>query len=460
MIRYRPLFQVDIAHDYFLSRGDVVFEAQPEADRFALASHYSVDQFLQIVPDECTHARLAGHKMIFRATAAGFMVAVKLDASASDIRPAVPPLADFKLTFAMRVRDARFANYTELGPSNNGFYRFGNDSQNRVAEVSCLSRPVAAFDPARRYVAGEIRAQAAAPTVNLFIALRDTGPAATPVGPDWRRIPADTFDLSVTYQSGAIVLSANQVYRALVDGPGTDFTNAAEWKPLGALANQYASVADTIILVGNLLNLDISDSALPRATIRVFRAGNTTAAWEQTFVAEQGTLTQVQVDLRSLAPGLYRIDVLDDALVIVPGRSLPIYVAPIARTSGWFGVIDIGLGAGDFSLFNANGTLRAPRYTLRFLNRATRWRYIFPSAQPVGAGADVAPEAGDNRVLVTAAPRPLTRFGAGSRLQADVAATPTVSEEIVLPAPETNRIRRESAEWYSETYLPNLTLGP
>ena len=33
MIRYRPLFDVDIAHDYFLSRGNVVIEAQPDADQ-------------------------------------------------------------------------------------------------------------------------------------------------------------------------------------------------------------------------------------------------------------------------------------------------------------------------------------------------------------------------------------------------------------------------------------------
>jgi hypothetical protein len=97
---------------------------------------------------------------------------------------------------------------------------------------------------------------------------------------------------------------------------------------------------------------------------------------------------------------------------------------------------------------------------LRFLNRASRWRYIFPSAQAVGTGADVAVEAGNTRVLVTAAPRPLTRFGTGARLQADSAATPSVSEEILLPAPEATRLRRQSAQWFSETYVPNFTVGP
>ena len=50
----------------------------------------------------------------------------------------------------------------------------------------------------------------------------------------------------------------------------------------------------------------------------------------------------------------------------------------------------------------------------------------------------MAPEAGNDRILVTPAPLPLTRFGTGSRLQADDAATPAVSEEVLLPAPEAN----------------------
>ena len=49
MIRYRPLFNVDIAHDYFLSRGDVVLEAHADADRAALTSLYAVNDFLEIV---------------------------------------------------------------------------------------------------------------------------------------------------------------------------------------------------------------------------------------------------------------------------------------------------------------------------------------------------------------------------------------------------------------------------
>jgi hypothetical protein len=457
MIRYRPLFHVDIAHDYFLSRGDVVFEANADADRAALSNLYAVGDFLEIAPDQTTASTMAGHKMLFKSTGMGFTVAVQLDPSATDIRPLVPPPADFRLTFSLRIVDGRFGNYTELGPATTNFYRFGNDSQNRTAGVNFLSNPVPAFSATRRYVAGEIRAQAAGATFDLFLALRDTGPTAAPVPADWRRIPPDTWSASTTYRTGAIVLFSNQLFRALVDNPGTDLTNATKWQPVGMLGNQYVTVTDTILPVSGLFNLDLSDAGLAQATVRVFPAGATVAATEQTFAIAQGTLSQVQIDLRGLAQGRYRVEILNASGTAV--RELPCFLSPRAIVENWFGAVEIGSGASDFALFNNDGTLRTPRYELRFLNRATRWRYVFPAAQRVGAGAEVAVQVGNNNILVTPAPRPLTRFGAGSRLQAG-STTPTVSEEILLPAPEVKRIRRENAEWFSETYAPNFTVGP
>lgn len=459
MIRYRPLFHVDIAHDYFLSRGDVVFEAHADAQRAALASLYTVSDFLEIGPDERTVSALAGHKMIFKNTGSGFTVAVQLDPSAPDIRPLVPPPPDFRLTFALRLSDRRFANYTELGPIAAGFfYRFGNDSQNHTAGVNFLSSRVPAFSATRRYVAGEVRAQAAGTTFDLFLALRDTGPTAAPVPGDWRRIPSDTFSASTTYGTGAIVLFSNRLFRALVENPGTDLTDATDWQPVGVLGNQYATITDAILPVSGLFNLDISDTALAMAKVRTLPSGGTVVAREQTFTTAQGTLDQVQVDLRGLTPGRYRAEIVNAAGVVV--RELSCFVAPQAVAEKWFGVIEIGRGTADFALFNNDGTLRAPRYVVRFLNRATRWRYIFPSAQQVGTGAEVAVDPGNTRILVTPASRPLTRFGVGSRLQADSSAPPAVSEEILLPAPEVNRIRRQNAEWFSEIHVPNFTVGP
>ena len=458
MIRYRSLCAVDIAHDYFLSRADVVFEAQADADRAALSGLYALGDFLEVFPDDGTRSVLAGHKMLFRATGSGFGVSVQLDPVATDIRPMIPPAADLRLTFVLRCADARFANYTELGPAGPGFYRFGNDSQNRTAGLNFLSSRAAVFDATRRYVAGDAFLQAAAPTFNLFVAQRDTGPSATPVAADWKRVPADTFSATATYRTGALVLSGNALFKALVDNPGTDLTNAAKWQPAGVLGNQYVTAADALLPVSSLFNLDIGDLAVAQATVRVFTPSGAVAVMEQAFATDQGTLDQVQVDLRALTQGLYLVAIAGASGAVL--RSFRCYLAPAAASEGWFGVIEIGLGTGDFALLNADGTLRSPRYALRFLNRATRWRYIFPSAQAVGTGADVAADPADSRVLVTPAPRPLTRFGSGSRLQADSAATSSVNEEILLPAPGVNQIRRESVEWFSETHVPNITVGP
>ena len=133
-----------------------------------------------------------------------------------------------------------------------------------------------------------------APTFDLFVALRDTGPSAVPVPADWRRIPADTFDATATYRAGALVLSDNSLFRALIDSPGTDLTNAAQWQPAGVLGNQYVTVADAILPVSSLFDLDIGDLAVSLATVRVFTPTGTAAAIEQTFAAEQGTLGHVQ----------------------------------------------------------------------------------------------------------------------------------------------------------------------
>lgn len=459
MISYRTLFQVHIAHDYFLSRGERVFEALDAAEQAALAAGWSVPGLLDIAPDDTTVATLRGHKILFRPTETGFLAAVRIDPNTADQRPWVPPGAGFRLAFMLRLTDPRFANYTELGPTGAGFYRFGNDSQNSVAGTRFLSRRVSAFDATRRFVAGETHAQPAGATFDLFVALRDTGPAAAPVAADWRRIPADSWNPATSYAKGAVVLAANQVYRALVDAPTINLANAAEWQAVATLGNQYATVADAVRPLARLLTLDLAGLSLPQATVQLFRPGEALATVEQRFVGEAGPLASLQLDLRTLDPGPYRVELLDAARSVVPGRGFDAYLLPSGQAKRPFGVIDIVSGSGDFALFNPNGTLRSPRYVLRFLNRATRWRYIFPADQAVGGGADVAPEAGNPRVLVSAQPRPLTRFGMGSRLQADAAATSAVSEEILLPAPEANRVRLESTGWYSETHAANLTVG-
>lgn len=459
MSQYAILFKVEVLHDYFLNRGGIVYEALNAEQQAWVMQNYAVAKFLTIVPTEKTNRVLAGHQMVCKTTATGFLIAVKLNSTTSEARPAIPLSTDFRLVFALQINDVRFFNYTALNTTSPAFYGFSNHSGNEAVGGRFLSALVPGFDPNRRYEADEVYSQNIDNRINLFRAIRDTGPTATPVIADWERIPADTFDASLSYTAGAVVLAANRLYRARVDEPGSDLNNSTDWELIATLHNQYVTSADQLTVKPATFNLDLSNRAWSEATVRLLRRGETTMIWERHYQSDNN-LDTIQLDFRSLAPGTYQLEVLDSALSAIPDLGFEFYLDAAAIRNRWFGVIEIGLGSGNLALLDNNSNLRSPTYTLRFLNRSTRWRYQFPTNQVIGTIADVIPEVvGNNRILVTALPRPLTRFGTGIRLQADDATTPTVSEEVLLPEPEPNRIRRQNAQWYSEIYLSNLPLG-
>lgn len=450
-MRYGILFEVEIVHDHFLNLGSQVHEALDDEPAAALLRDYSLTALLDIRPTAETRRLLAGHLLLFKATGNGFRIGVRLDPDAVDDRPLVPQASDLRLRFSLSTTDIAFHNYTALAESAPGFYRFGNESANEATGGRFLSLPVAPFDAARRYEAGEVRAEAAGGVIDLFQAVRDTGPAATPVATDWQRIPPDTFNAATVYSSGAVVLAGNRLFRALVDGPGADLANAALWQPLGILANQYVTSADGRAVRPSLFDLDVSAAGLPQVTVRLTSPGAAAAAWEESFTAESGNLESVQLQLHRLEPGPYRLEVFDIALTVVAGLGSDIYLDDQAIRQAWLGVIEIGPGTGGLALLDGDGALRSPGYTLRFLNRPTRWRYIFPDPQTAGVGSEVATEGGDTRVLVTAEPRPLTRYGSGVRLQEDTL--------ILLPVPGVERIRRQADQWFSETHISNRTIN-
>lgn len=462
-MRYATLFEVEILHDYFLNHGSRVHEALDDTARRTVRRNYSVADFLEVVPARPTHRVMAGHRAVWKPTTSGFLVALRLAPATEEARPLVPPGEDFRLIFALRLKDQRFWNYTALTGWSPGFFRFANDSGNLSAGGRFLSRQVPAFDPSHRYRAGEVHAAAGQRPEDpreLFSALRETGPSNSPVEADWRRIPDDTWDSTSPYVEGSVVLATNRLYRARrgLDA-GNDLADGDQWQEIGHLANQYVTAADRWALRGSCFDLDLSDADLPRATVRLVRLGRTEVAWQRTWDAEQGSLRIVRLDLTGMRSGPYRLRVTDGAGAPVPGLGFELYLDPEAVGQAWLGVIEIGLGLGDMGLLDAAGNLRSPRFTLRFLNRATRWRYIFPAEQSLGAGAEVAPEHGsDGRVLVTAAPRPLTRSGVGARLRADLPHTMDLSEEVLLPLPETQRIRYQNSQWYSEIHTFNLRI--
>ena len=456
--RWVVLFEVSLLHDYFLSLGATPHEALPEEQGLVSRQAYSCDGFMEVLPDLQTRQCLAGHRMIFKPLPTGFLVAAQTDPKAPGNPPILKPKADFRLGFGLRITEPRFFNFTALPMTSPGFYRFNNESGNAIADALFLTSPVPPYSSTRHYEAGEIHAEYSGGDARVFHAVRDTGPAPAPIPADWRSLYSDTFDPNITYTAGSTVISDNRVYRARVNAPGGDLLDASKWLKAADLGHQHVSAGDRVPLAADSFDLDLAGRSLSRATVRLFRPGAAAAASEQTYATNVGELGRIRLDLRRLAPGLYRIQARDADGQAITGLDSEFYLHGQARRENWFGVIEIGLGRGEFALLDPAGGLRSPKYTLRFLNRATRWRYVFPRPQRVGTGADVTPENGDGRVLTTADPRPLTRFGTGLRLQTDDPGTLGTSEEVVLPEPETHRIHHRNAQWWSEIHLSNLPL--
>ena len=455
MMRFARLFEVHILHDYHLNMGNILHEALKDEFRTSISEKYSVHNYLEIKPAPETDKVMAGYHLLFKQTTFGFFVGIKIDNTALDDQPAIPLEEDFKLRFRLKIKEPRFLNYTAISAAVPRFYRFGNDSGNESAGELFLSLPVAPFAADRTYQANEIYATLADSTFDLFRAIRDTGPSPTPVAEDWKQIPATTLDPGQTYSTGDVVLSNNRLMRALVDDPGID---PANWETILVLPNQYATVADNLLLRPGRFNLDISSIGTPRATVCIYKPTELTPVWKHFYGADTGNLTMLPIDLHTLAAGQYRLELLDSDLNVIPNTGSEFYLDSQAMNEGWFGVIEISNGSGNHSLLDGNNALRTPLFKIRFLNRASRWRYIFPHNQSVGTGAEVAPESGNNRILITADTRPLTLFGQGVRLQADVVETPSISEEVILPRPEINRIRYQDAQCFSETHMSNLPL--
>lgn len=455
MMRYSKLFEVQILHDYHLSLGHVLYEALDEGLRKGTDNKYTINDILLIKPTPETVKIMAGYHMLFKHTARGFFVGIKLDDTAVNDQPAIPLADNLKLRFYIKFKDPRFLNYTALPTNAPQFYRFSNASGNESADQVFLSQAVEAFSTDRLYQANEIYATLSGGTFDLFRAIRDTGPSPSPVGADWGQFPADTLDNQITYSAGDLALSDNSILRALVDDPGN---NPGNWETVMLLPNQYVTRADSLLLQAVRFEHDVSSLSIPQATIRIYKRGDSSPILENTYNVDVGNLTTLNIDLSALSAGQYQFELLDDSLTVLPDEGFDFYLDRHAEYEGWFGVIEIGNGSGNFSLLDGSNELRSPIYNIRFLNRTSRWRYIFPEEQAIGAGSEVVPEDGDNRILITDEPRPLTLFGQGALLQTDLPGPPSVNEEIVLPRPETNRIRYQDAQWFSEIHMSNLPL--
>ncbi|WOD42830.1 hypothetical protein [Hwangdonia lutea] len=122
---YKPLFEIELLHDYFLNDGATAFSTLSDADKKKRLSLLDISEFIEVVPSQNTIQKMAGHKIVFKTRKTGLSAYCKV-ANASQNTPFIPLPSDLALTFIMKIADPFFGNYTDLTTSSPNIFFFGN----------------------------------------------------------------------------------------------------------------------------------------------------------------------------------------------------------------------------------------------------------------------------------------------------------------------------------------------
>ncbi len=414
-ITYKRLFTVEILHDYFLNQGSTPFEDLDPAKKQSVKKKYDIRNALQVSPTLETEQIMRDHNLLYRQNARGFFVGARLDEVALNSglqKPLIPLETPFRLTFGLAFGSPYFLNYTSLPLLASGYepYFFSNRAGNDVH----LSKPIAAYDSAVAYQAGDLHVDDVTTPTQIFEALRNTGPGGR-VGADWMA---------------------------------------------AAVVQPYATRSDLQPIYPSIFQIDVSAASQPSVNVEIRAAGEADPVLVQPATGLP-TVTQFSVDLRTLIPGVYDLTVKDGGgSIIETDRSGPFLLDDELFAVRVFGVIQIehdpSVSDEELHLVDlADQTLRSPTFTLGFKNRSTFWRYIFNSDQtPAGLGEfEPDPLPGDDaatetRRFKTTSVKPLT--------EAVEELTKFDTTEL-LPNPSVNLVKpdRTDKQIYSETFLQN-----
>jgi len=134
-ITYKPLFDLNILHHYFLDNGATIFVNTTTPEVF---SGHNVKNYLHVSPSLATEKLLKENKMLFKATTSGVscLIATK---SFTDLTPS-RDLKNVILNFLIYVKDPLFGNYTKHSGEVNDVYYFANHSNNAITELNTLGK--------------------------------------------------------------------------------------------------------------------------------------------------------------------------------------------------------------------------------------------------------------------------------------------------------------------------------
>ena len=136
---YRPLFKVDIYHQYFLDDGLIAFDSNPSLKDKQLA-HYDWQAFGQIEPTVKTKQLLANQRLLLKYSNTGFIIFIQVEQISAGINPVYKPLLDLEesltFDFHLHITNSLFDIYSDLDNVANFPLFFSN-----YPEFSSLETP-------------------------------------------------------------------------------------------------------------------------------------------------------------------------------------------------------------------------------------------------------------------------------------------------------------------------------
>ncbi len=125
-IQYKPLFQVNILHKYFLNRGENEYFTMSENDKIKQLDKYDFNTFFSVYPTTETQKKLNGYNLVFKPLNSTFTVWSKVTGTNKN-KPFIAFDNDLSFTFLVKPKESAFFNYSNLKLENAGkIYYFSN----------------------------------------------------------------------------------------------------------------------------------------------------------------------------------------------------------------------------------------------------------------------------------------------------------------------------------------------
>lgn len=441
IVQYRPLCNVEILLDYYLSEeaslsedldDDVVEALQTVQNR-----NYRVHRELSINPTEDCKKVLKNNRLIHKPTNNGFLIATQVSRQNNNFVPFIALNEPIRLRFAMQIRNPYFLNYCNLrlekdiDNRDRSIYYFSNRAGNvsdipNTDNILSLSRSIPSYEANYNYEAGEvINATLNANTV-LLEAIEDT-------------------NINPTDQ---------------LDGNGNLVPNAS-WRQIFEETNplpQFVTALDKLSFRPATFHHNVEAANLENLQI-IIRNRIQTIVYQEIFrTSEAGTpLRSCPINLDHLSPDSYTLEVQTLDGNSLPDLGLSFYMDNILFNQKTFAIIELfhepndSLGAYNWLTTNTN-LLLSPTYSLRWKNRSTWWRYYYAADTTVPNESDVRLFSSDtqtfNNILVSEEPLALTQRFRNVDLGA-----------VHLPNPGIRSIFPENGRIYSEINMGG-GLGP